>query len=871
MHTPQKPVGLQPSPERQNGGRAGGAGGTCRVKSPEREPQQEEILAAMVEQLKIEFSEKYSPRLVECGVGNVDDQLELIFDALKTNDSSGGGSGSGEGGLTPQSQPELDDDHGIPTPMADHGSEAHAMVEGMPNSDEVRMFETQDTYSSSQLVTFESTSTEHLKALVASGDVRLLDGDWLVNRWRKSTYMGKWQADEDAANFDPTAANDDDDAAPKAEARSSLMMTLVMDNDLMEHPEHSAPVSHFSDPTQAAEVRPGESKEGHFILPCRQEISEEAFCNPDEICRALSQGEDGAVGEEDLQIVVISYPWLDEKHPDPEGFHLMCIAPVLEIFSLLESKSRGRKVRTAVFWDWSSIWQPSYYPYDSAGTTEDAERVTCTVDQSISYDRSSAAMFHWYCHPRTLVLLQSRRQPGNVVNKTTGEPMLNHGRPIPKHHGGRWHERRLWCKLESLLAEMTKPSHLLLDLGSLYQTVKKWGLNGLPLTRFVDKYVEQADAYKTPESWREMLRIDKYCIGSGELAVDFIRQRETAFLEPIKFDKSGQKLKLKMVSDRRVISQNYRLAFKALFQSDEFTSLNWSGLQWSFDLGVIESSCFVHVGERLTALDLSDNPGLSGELSLFERMTALKKLSLGGCCAFGGDLSAVGDNVGFAANLSSIDLSGCENITGNVTTAFKSLRVIEEVDLSGLPLIEGDIKAFSGPPPPQKRDPVTQELVLLPNLTPQLKVLKLRGCIGLSGDLSSIKSCTNLVVADFNGCRSIEGDITESVTYWRNIETLDLQFTRARGDIAVAFGGVEPKHVRQQQGPSLEETSSRETTPRKLRKLMLFNMKIHGEASFAFGPETTPFLEVLVAKRTGIFVHDAEALRSRLPNCDMVI
>ena len=36
------------------------------------------------------------------------------------------------------------------------------------------------------------------------------------------------------------SANDDDDAAPKAEARSSLMMTLVMDNDLMEHPEHSA-------------------------------------------------------------------------------------------------------------------------------------------------------------------------------------------------------------------------------------------------------------------------------------------------------------------------------------------------------------------------------------------------------------------------------------------------------------------------------------------------------------------------------------------------------------------------------------------------------------------------------------------------------
>ena len=45
--------------------------------------------------------------------------------------------------------------------------------------------------------------------------------------------------------------------------------------------------------------------------------------------------------------------------------------------------------------------------------------------------------------------------------------------------------------------------------------------------------------------------------------------------------------------------------------------------------------------------------------------------------------------------------SGCETLL-NVTTAFKSLRVIEEVDLSGLPLIEGDIKAFWAHLPPRE-------------------------------------------------------------------------------------------------------------------------------------------------------------------------
>ena len=138
--------------------------------------------------------------------------------------------------------------------------------------------------------------------------------------------------------------------------------------------------------------------------------------------------------------------------------------------------------------------------------------------------------------------------------------------------------------------------------------------------------------------------------------------------------------------------------------------------------------------------------------------------------------------------------------------------------------------------------------------------------------MEDIKICTNLIIADFNSCRHIEGDIAESVTFWRDVEVIDLQRTKAHGDVACAFGDVVPKHLKRaglQSGEIIENNTSKSI--RKLRKLYLFNMKINGESSFAFNPKTTPFLEVLVAKRTGIFVHDADALRRSLPQCDMVI
>ena len=102
------------------------------------------------------------------------------------------------------------------------------------------------------------------------------------------------------------------------------------------------------------------------------------------------------------------------------------------------------------------------------------------------------------------------------------------------------------------------------------------------------------------------------------------------------------------------------------------------------------------MGQRLIGLNLSDNPELCGDLSLFECMVSLKSLSLRGCRSFSGDLGALGQrNVGFAANLEIIDISGCVYITGNIEDAFKSCRNLREVDLSES-LVAGNIAVFSG-------------------------------------------------------------------------------------------------------------------------------------------------------------------------------
>ena len=76
------------------------------------------------------------------------------------------------------------------------------------------------------------------------------------------------------------------------------------------------------------EKKKQESK--HVALPCRQELPTPAFV----FARTCDQ--------EKTDICFVSYPWYTIQHPDPLGFHLSIVVPLLKLYQALTKKKIGR-------------------------------------------------------------------------------------------------------------------------------------------------------------------------------------------------------------------------------------------------------------------------------------------------------------------------------------------------------------------------------------------------------------------------------------------------------------------------------------------------------------------------------------------------
>ena len=127
------------------------------------------------------------------------------------------------------------------------------------------------------------------------------------------------------------------------------------------------------------------------ILPCRQELPPEAIMRlptkPEEEC-----------------IVSLSYPWLTPQHPDPKGFHLSKVAPVLALYMRLH-----KLADVSVFWDWPSCFQ-NYYKGTAAPPEEYAEgmeRVKRTPDEDEKFKGALTSINDWYTDVHTQVLMQT--------------------------------------------------------------------------------------------------------------------------------------------------------------------------------------------------------------------------------------------------------------------------------------------------------------------------------------------------------------------------------------------------------------------------------------------------------------------------------
>jgi len=164
------------------------------------------------------------------------------------------------------------------------------------------------------------------------------------------------------------------------------------------------------------------------VLPRRQDLPDDAIFDPTTLINGLQ-------GHENVPtpfMVSLSYTWLTKEHPDPEGFHLQNLAPLLKAFA---SWNRISTDNIAVFIDWCSLPQ--------------APR---SQQEGVAFQRAMQHIHLWYAHAFTAVWLLTRVPEG-----------------VPPYQG------RGWPQFEKSVSTMINPAESILDMGLLRHSWTSWG------------------------------------------------------------------------------------------------------------------------------------------------------------------------------------------------------------------------------------------------------------------------------------------------------------------------------------------------------------------------------------------------------------
>mmetsp|Transcript_33844 Transcript_33844/g.105108 ORF Transcript_33844/g.105108 Transcript_33844/m.105108 type:complete len:527 (+) Transcript_33844:96-1676(+) len=163
-----------------------------------------------------------------------------------------------------------------------------------------------------------------------------------------------------------------------------------------------------------------------YILHRRRELPPEAFVRPDEALDMM---------EKRYSVVVVSYTWLSQDHPDPAGFHTRILVRYLtkhlQFFSGFDD--------VGVFWDYVSLHQtggprPKGGKYDPS-RGEEEEKLRAIGLQALPY---------FYGGKKTVVVKLTRMPEACDL--------------VP-------YDCRGWCFAESTISGMVKESGQFLDLG----------------------------------------------------------------------------------------------------------------------------------------------------------------------------------------------------------------------------------------------------------------------------------------------------------------------------------------------------------------------------------------------------------------------
>lgn len=327
--------------------------------------------------------------------------------------------------------------------------------------------------------------------------------------------------------------------------------------------------------------------------PCRQQLPDDAYFR-------------GSVDAEDVEVLVISHPWLSRDHPDPEGWNLGVATHFLRLFFTLKSKGKvddgtfsgksvtippaGEGKRVAIFWSWLSLFQE----HNPGG---------CTEEQEDSFHRALMNIDLWYASSETLVWRLTKLPPA---------PRLGHDVKRAALRG--------WSFMELAMSEMISPSDRVLDLGLAIDDDST--CRGEP--GFFDPFSGLGGWLAAEEDLR----------GQYHPTVIKTCSRHRHFpLPPEQFNEALNSRNFSDAEDADFVKGLYEKAFQGAVVSA--SSLNFCNASFDCpisDLGPILGMC----KDRLRILDLGRNKKLVGTLDVLSICENLESLSLRKCTEVAG-------------------------------------------------------------------------------------------------------------------------------------------------------------------------------------------------------------------------------------------
>ncbi|CAK0854464.1 unnamed protein product [Prorocentrum cordatum] len=164
------------------------------------------------------------------------------------------------------------------------------------------------------------------------------------------------------------------------------------------------------------------------VIPAWQNLPAEAKVSIDDLRSSVGRVEGGPYGlYYGLPVLVLSYPWWTQRHPDPEGAQLRMLLPIFRaIVANLDSMDESMRLTWGVVWDFCAFPQRGYSarPGRDSALTDGEDR----SEEEVSRFRAGLSSVNvWYMHPYVWTLLVDT--PITDASATYKQPYRERGWP----------------------------------------------------------------------------------------------------------------------------------------------------------------------------------------------------------------------------------------------------------------------------------------------------------------------------------------------------------------------------------------------------------------------------------------------------------